>query len=125
MRTKRNFSLMTYPSSNLENGIGSCQIVKLFPSIATTKVRKQFITKSLHETHAVFLAVYIDSKLTFKDHIIRIVKNLNEYCGLTFRFRNVYLMKCSILFYDSYATSSGCYGHLGCRRAAKANLEKN
>ena len=71
-----------------------------------------------------YLGVLIDSKLTFRDHLIYVVKKLNKFCGLIYRVRDIYPIKCLLLFYNAYAKSVICYGLLVYGRAAKTNLTK-
>ena len=71
-----------------------------------------------------YLGVLIDSKLTYRDHIIYVVKKLNKFCGLIYRVRDIYSIKCLLLFYNAYAKSVICYGLLVYGRAAKTNLTK-
>ena len=58
-----------------------------------------------------YLGVLIDSKL-------------NKFCGLIYRVRDIYPIKCLLLFYNAYAKSVICYGLLVYGRAAKTNLTK-
>ena len=71
-----------------------------------------------------YLGVLIDSKLTYRDHIIYVVKKLNKFCGLIYRVRDIYPIKCLLLFYNAYAKSVICYGLFVYGRAAKTNLTK-
>ena len=71
-----------------------------------------------------YLGVLIDSKLTYRDHIIYVVKKLKKFCGLIYRVRDIYPIKCLLLFYNAYAKSVICYGLLVYGRAAKTNLTK-
>ena len=52
-----------------------------------------------------YLGVLIDSKLTYRDHINYVVKKLNKFCGLIHRVREIYPIKCLLLFYNAYAKS--------------------
>ena len=70
-----------------------------------------------------YLGVYIDNKLTFREHIGYITKKLNKFCGLVYKVRHLYLMKCLLLFYNAYARSLISYGLLVYGSAAKTNLE--
>ena len=40
-----------------------------------------------------YLGVYIESELTFRDHINHVVKKLNKFCGLIYRVRDIYPKK--------------------------------
>ena len=71
-----------------------------------------------------YLGEYIDSKLTFRDHINHVVKKLNKFCGLIYRVRDIYPIKCLMSFYNAYAGSVICYGLLIYGSAARTNLEK-
>ena len=71
-----------------------------------------------------YLGVYIDSNLKFRDHIYHVVKKLNKFCGLIYRVRYVYPIKCLMSFYNAYARSVICYDLLVNGSAARTNLEK-
>ena len=70
------------------------------------------------------LGVLIDSKLTYRDHNNYVVKKLKKFCGLIYRVRDIYPIKCLLLFYNAYAKSVICHGLLVYGRAAKTNLSK-
>ena len=66
---------------------------------------------------------YFDNKLTFREHIEYITKNMNKFCGLVYKVRHLYPMKCLLSFYNAYARSLISYGLLVYGSAAKTNLE--
>ena len=70
-----------------------------------------------------YLGVFIDNKLTFREHIEYITKKLNKFCGLVYKVRYLYPMKCRLLFYNEYARSLISYGFLVYDSAAKTSLE--
>ena len=70
-----------------------------------------------------YLGVYIDNKLTFREHIAYLTKKLNKFCGLVYKVRHLYPIKCLLLFYNAYARSLISYGLLVYGSAAKTNLE--
>ena len=69
-----------------------------------------------------YLGVLIDSKLTYRDHINYVVKKPKKFCGLIYRVRDIFPIKCLLLLYIAYAKSVICYGLLVYGRAAKTNL---
>ena len=71
-----------------------------------------------------YLGVHIDSRLRFHEHINRVVKKLNKFCGLIYRIRHYYNKKCLLMFYNSFAKSVICYGLLIYGTSAKSNLRK-
>ena len=50
------------------------------------------------KTHCKYLGLYIDSKLTFREHIKYVSKKLNKFCGLIHRIRDLYPIKCLLTF---------------------------
>ena len=70
-----------------------------------------------------YLGVYIDNKLTFREHIEYITKKLNKFCGLVYKVRHLYPMKCLLLSHKAYARSLISYGLLVYGSAAKTYLE--
>ena len=102
---KQQFLQMTHPLLNLEKAIVTCKVteinfvtgwittnclltpqnVKLCVSAAPTKICWQFITNPFLKKNSMYLAVLIDSKLTFRDHISHVVKKLEKFCGLIYR----------------------------------------
>ena len=70
-----------------------------------------------------YLGVYIDNKLTFREHIEYITKKLNRFCGLVYKMRHLYPMKCLLLYFNEYARSPFSYGLLVYGSAAENNLE--
>ena len=71
-----------------------------------------------------YLGVYLDKKLLFHDHIEHIVKKLNKFSGMIYKVRDIYPIKCLLLFYNSFAKSIIFYGILTYGSAAKSNLYK-
>ena len=57
-------------------------------------------------------------------HIDYVVKKLNKFCGLIYRIRQFYDIKCLLMFYNSFAKTVNCYGLLIYGTAAKSNLRK-
>ena len=57
-----------------------------------------------------YLGVYIDLKLTFRDHINHVVKQHNEDSRLIYRTRDYFSIKCLMSFYNEYAWSVTCHG---------------
>ena len=45
-----------------------------------------------------YLGVYLDKKLLFHDHIEYVIQKLNKLTGLTYKVREIYPIKCSLLF---------------------------
>ena len=87
----------------------------------TITVQKEAMPRN---TCCKYLGVLIDSKLTYRDHINYVVKKLNKFCGLINRVRDIYPLKCLLLFFNAYAKSVICYRLLVYRRTAKTNLIK-
>ena len=71
-----------------------------------------------------YLGLQIDPRLSFKDHIDKVVKKLNKFCGLIYHVRHLYPRKCLLMFYNSFAKSVITYGLLIYGSAAKTNLAK-
>ena len=71
-----------------------------------------------------YLGELFDSKLTYRDHINYVVKKLKKFCGLIYRVRDIYPIKCLLLFCNAYSKSVICNGLLVYGRAAKTNLNK-
>ena len=76
------------------------------------------------KNHCKYLGLYIDSKLTFREHIKYVSKKLNKFCGLIYRVQYLYPVKCLLTFYESYAKSVSTYGLLFYGSACKSNLEE-
>ena len=72
----------------------------------TLTVHNEVISRN---TFCKYLGVYIEWKLTFTDHINYVVKKLNKFCGLIYRGRDIYPIKCLMSFYNAYARSVICY----------------
>ena len=71
-----------------------------------------------------YLGIHLDSSLGFIHHIDYVVKKLNKFCGLIYRIRYFYDIKCLLMFYNSFAKTVICYGRLIYGTAAKSNLTK-
>ena len=71
-----------------------------------------------------YLGIHLDSSLRFNHHIEYVVKKLNKFCGLIYRIRHFYDIKCLLMFYNSFAKTVICYGLLIYGAAAKSNLRK-
>ena len=67
-----------------------------------------------------YFGVFIDSKLTFKDHINHVVKKLSR---LTYRVRDIYPNKYSMWFYNAYARFVFCYGLLVYGSTTRMNFD--
>ena len=76
------------------------------------------------KTHCKYLGLYLDSKLTFREHIKYVSKKLNKFCGLIYRIRDLYPIKCLLTFYESYAKSVITYGLLVYGSACKSKIEE-
>ena len=76
------------------------------------------------KTFSKYLGVFIDSKLTFRDHINHVVKPFIKNGGLLCRVRDIYPIRCLLSFYNAYARSVFCHGLLVYGSAAWTNLEK-
>ena len=92
-------------------------------AVGKIKDKKIFNSKLPNNNCFKFLGVYIDNKLTFREHIEYITKKLNAFCGLVYEVRHLYPMKYLLLFYIAYARSLISYGLLVYGSAAKTNLE--
>ena len=64
------------------NCILTLQNEKLYLSVAPTKICWNFITTPFLKTFSKYLGVFIDSKLTFRDHINNVVTKLENFSGL-------------------------------------------
>ena len=71
-----------------------------------------------------YLGIHLDSSLRFNHHIDYVVKKLNKFCGLIYRIRHLYDIKCLLMFYNWFAKTVICYGLLIYGTAAKSNLRK-
>ena len=80
--------------------------------------------KPLQKTSFKYLGLFIDSKLTFRDHFIQVVKKLKKHCGLIYRVRDIHPIKCLLLFFNENVRSVICDRLLVYGRAVKTNLEK-
>ena len=69
-----------------------------------------------------YLGVHLDKKLRFHDHIEHIVTKLNKFSGMIYKVRDIYPIKCLLMFYNSFAKSIISYGILTYGSAAKSNL---
>ena len=72
-----------------------------------------------------YLGLHLDGSLKFREYIHYVVKKLNIFCGLIYRVRDLYPIKCLLMFYDSFARSIITYGILVYGSAAKTNFKKN
>ena len=73
----------------------------------------------------IYLGVYLDKKLLLHDQIEHIVKKLNQFSGMIYKVRDIYPIKCLLMFYNTFAKSIMSYGILSYGSAAKNNLYKN
>ena len=89
-------------------------------STQLTLLSKQLPTKESSK----YLGVYLDSKLTFHDHIECVTKKLNKFSGMIYKVRDMYPIKCLLNFYNAFAKSVITYGLLVYGSAAKTNLKK-
>ena len=69
-----------------------------------------------------YLGVCLEKKLLFHDQIEHIVKKLNKFSVMIYKVRDIYPIKCLLMFYKSFAKSIISYGILTSGSAAKKNL---
>ena len=70
-----------------------------------------------------YLGVLIDNKLNFKDHVNHVTKKVNNFCGMVYRMRHFYPLRCLVLFYNSDAKHLITYGLRNYESTAKRTLE--
>ena len=92
-------------------------------AVGKIKDDKIFNSKLPNTNCFMCLGVYIGNKLIFREHIENITKKLNKFCGLVYKVRHLYPMKCLLLFYNAYARSLISDGLLVNGSAAKTKLE--
>ena len=66
-----------------------------------------------------FVGLFLDGKLTFRDHIDYVVKKLNQFSALVYKVRHPYSSECVLLIHGSYVESVIRYGLLVYVNAAR------
>ena len=71
-----------------------------------------------------YLGLQVDKWFRFNQYIENLVKQLNKFCGLTYRTRHMFPRNCLLMFYNSYAKSLINYRIIAYGATAKTNLSK-
>ena len=111
-----------YTANKLSVNLDECEIL-LFGSGQPLEIKMMNNTIP-YKKLCKYLGIHLDSWLGFNHHIGYVVKKLHNFCGLIYRIRHLYDIKCLLLFYNSFAKTVICYGLLIYGTAAKSNLRK-
>ena len=108
--------------NKLSLNISKCEVVNFGIGIPNDLITTFNNEKLPKRNSCKYSGVYLDKKLLFHDLIEHIVKKLNKFSGMIYKVSDIYPIKCSLMFFKSFAKSIISYEILTYGSAAKNNL---